>query len=207
MRGRLLEQGLEGTRFLVAHGGKETEAWVGVPGAHHVYNALAAIASAWLVTGWELARLARGLEGFSPAWGRCAWEEVRGVAIINDAYNSNPDSLTAALRTLASSKANRRVAVIGDMLELGEYAEEAHAGIGELVADLGIDLLCTYGEMAALTCQEATKAGIEALSFNSHQEIAEHLSSWLQPGDLVLVKGSRGMRMENVIEHLKGENP
>ena len=98
------------------------------------------------------------------------------------------------------------MAVIGDMLELGEYAEEAHWKAGRLVAKLGIDLLCTYGEMAALACEEAERAGTKSLGFVSHQEIAEHLSSWLVPGDLVLVKGSRGMEMEKVIEFLKGKD-
>ncbi len=205
VRAKVVEQNLEGSRFVVNLKGEETEVELRIPGLHHVYNALASIATAHLVSGLAPRDMAHALRGFTPAWGRCLREEVKGVTVINDAYNSNPDSLAAALKTLATATGGRRVAVVGDMLELGEYAQEAHRQAGRLAAELGIDLLCTYGELASLAAEEASKGGIDARSFTSHREIAELLSSWLKPGDLVLVKGSRGMRMERVIEMMKGE--
>ncbi len=203
VRAEVLSQGLEGTLFSVSHGGESVKARLKIPGRHHIYNALAAMASAILATGMGLQEAVRGIEDFSPAWGRCACETLKEITILNDAYNSNPDSLAAALHTLASSKANRRVAVIGDMLELGEYAEEAHRQAGRLAAELRIEMLCTYGELARMACQEASRMGMYACSFDSHAEVAEHLSTLLKPGDTVLVKGSRGMRMEEVIRLLK----
>ncbi len=207
IRAEVLEQTPQGSRFFVCRGEERALTEIGVPGTHHIYNALAAIGAATLVWPVGLKEIVKGLTSFSPPWGRCSWEYVNGVMVMNDAYNSNPDSLEAALRTIASMGAGSRVAVVGDMLELGEYEREAHRRAGRLVAELGIDLLCTYGDLAAVACEEAKRQGVKAMSFNSHGELADFLRGWLKEGDVVLVKGSRGMEMEKVIDELKKEEP
>ncbi len=205
LRGRALEHTCEGSRFIVEYGEEQAEAEIHLPGIHHLYNALAAIGAAMLASGMGLEEATRGLRNFRPAWGRCMWESVGGTRVINDAYNSNPDSLSAALRTLAGLPARRRIAVVGDMLELGEYSEKAHREMGAVAGEVKLDLLCTYGEFAALMGEEAAARGVKVERFSSHKDLARYLNEWLQEGDMVLVKGSRGMEMEKVIELLKGE--
>ncbi len=206
LRAKVMEHTCDGSRFLVTYQREEAEAEIYLPGTHHVYNALAAIGAAMLASGIGLEEATAGLKNFKPVWGRCMWESVNGVKIINDAYNSNPDSLTAALKTLTSLPANRHIAVVGDMLELGEYSKEAHRQLGRVASEVGLDLLCTYGELAALMGEEAASKGVMVESFSSHGELAQHLKRWLQEGDMVLVKGSRGMEMERVIALLRGKD-
>jgi len=131
---------------------------------------------------------------------------VGGIDFLDDSYNANPDSMRAALKTLVSmAPKGRRVAVLGRMAELGEHEEAEHHSMGEFAAELGIDLLVTAGETAALISKGAA-GRIEARAFGDQGEAAAHLADALRPGDLVLVKGSRSSAMEKVIEAFGGES-
>jgi len=130
----------------------------------------------------------------------------KGIRLVDDSYNSNPGALDAALKTLARLPAPRRVAVLGDMLELGEKEGEFHAGAGRTAARSGWDLLVTVGPLAKRMAEGAAAAGMDRariLPFADSIEAAEGIVPLLRENDLVLVKGSRGMRMERIIEALK----
>jgi UDP-N-acetylmuramoyl-tripeptide--D-alanyl-D-alanine ligase len=129
-----------------------------------------------------------------------------GIQIIDDTYNANPDSMKAALATIKQMRtAGRKIFVAGDMFELGSQAPELHSQVGALAARTDVDRLYASGEHAALVLAGAQKEGMPAANTitGSRDEILEDLKDWLQPGDLVLVKGSRGMAMEMVVQGLQ----
>jgi UDP-N-acetylmuramoyl-tripeptide--D-alanyl-D-alanine ligase len=125
-----------------------------------------------------------------------------GVIIYNDTYNANPDSMIVALRTLASANvAGKRIAVLGDMRELGEHGAEEHARVGREATNLGIDYVLTYGELAR-SINKAAKVEY-SLHYDQKNVLAEYLSELIAPGDAVLVKGSRGMKMEDIVTFIE----
>ena len=129
-------------------------------------------------------------------------KEIGGVEFIDDSYNANPDSMKAALRTLAELPADgKRIAVLGEMKELGAESERGHREVGETAAAFGIDRLIAIGNVAAAMAETAQHAGLEESTVvRSTSEAAELLSKTAAPGDLVLIKGSRAARTEEVIE-------
>jgi UDP-N-acetylmuramoyl-tripeptide--D-alanyl-D-alanine ligase len=130
-----------------------------------------------------------------------------GMTLINDAYNANPNSMELALETLVEVKGKgRAIAVLGDMLELGEFATEAHQQLGQKVSKLSIDFLLTLGEEAPVVVESAVrhKFPLERTKVvESHSEAASILREMVRNGDWILVKGSRGMAMEKIVEALK----
>jgi len=175
-------------------------------GETSVPNALAAAAAA-LAAGARLDQVAGGLARYAPAGGRMQARRLPGGArLIDDSYNANPQSMEAALRSLARLRGDgRALAVLGDMGELGAEAVPAHREAGALAARLGVDLLVALGEHAGEVGEGARAAGLDAARIHaggSHEEAARLLRALLEPGDWVLVKGSRSMRMERVIEAL-----
>ena len=130
--------------------------------------------------------------------------ELKGWHIINDAYNASPMSMRAAIKTTAElvGGRGRKLAVLGDMLELGDVAEEAHRTVGRELAEQHFTAAVTYGELGALIAEGAKACGLAAYHCATHQEAADKLHEILQEGDTVLFKGSRGMQMEKVIELL-----
>ncbi|MEW5900241.1 MAG: UDP-N-acetylmuramoyl-tripeptide--D-alanyl-D-alanine ligase [Acidobacteriota bacterium] len=131
---------------------------------------------------------------------------ARGVHVVDDSYNSNPRALQAALQGLASLPAKRKVAVLGDMLELGEREAEFHRRAGRQAAANGWDLLLTVGPLARLIAEEAVAAGLpssQVQAFDTVEEAAAAVPALIHDGDLVLVKGSRGVKTERVVEKLK----
>lgn len=178
------------------------------PGKTTVYSALAA-ASVGLSIGMERENVLSGLESFSSAEGSLRMEvsEWNGVTIINDSYNANPDSMRTALEFLmeysVKSSPGKRFAVLGDMLELGKISDNEHQKLGEYCASAGIDRLITVGNKASSIAQGAKTGGMQkADHFHNHQEAARSLASEIRPGDVVLIKGSRGSKMENVLQYL-----
>jgi UDP-N-acetylmuramoyl-tripeptide--D-alanyl-D-alanine ligase len=170
-------------------------------------NALAAAAAA-LAAGVSLADVAEGLRDYRPVAGRLSPIVLAGGGLlIDDTYNANPQSMEVALRTLARGEAiGRRIAVLGDMGELGEYGSEAHRNAGALAAQLGIDRLFAVGQHAGEVVSAARAAGMDASSLyagRDWEETAERALAALAPGDRVLVKGSRSMRMERIVAHLR----
>jgi UDP-N-acetylmuramoyl-tripeptide--D-alanyl-D-alanine ligase len=131
-----------------------------------------------------------------------------GALVIDDTYNANPQSMEAALDSLARLRgAGRAFAVLGDMGELGAHAEAGHRQIGARAGSLRVDALYALGRLAPLVCEAAQGAGLAAARAHvaaSHEQIARALRAELRAGDIVLVKGSRSMRMERVVEALTG---
>lgn len=201
-------RGLEGVRFVLEVGGARAAVELAVPGRHNVTNALAAAAAAHAL-GIGLETIARGLATFRPPPMRM--EIVRlpgGITVVNDAYNANPASMAAAVTTLAETPARRRLAVLGEMRELGAEAERLHQALGAAVARAGLDGLFLLGTHAAAVRAGAEAAGMAAeriVVAADHAELAAHLRTCCRPGDLVLLKGSRGAAMEEVLRHLGGE--
>jgi len=158
-------------------------------GRHNVYNALAAAAAAYAL-GVPGAVIKQGLEEFTPYDKRFQLEEHAGVALIDDSYNANPASMAAALTTLKEiCEEGRAVAVLGDMLELGQGTEEAHSELGRQAA-ANVQRLYVLGDLAGLIAEGALAAGMardQVLVAQSHEEIATDLLAWVKPGDCVLV--------------------
>lgn len=179
--------------------------WLGVqlrlPGVHNAANALAAITAGHAFNVPPL-RMQKALEGFRAPGRRMETVTIGGVTVLNDTYNANPDSMSAALRTLAGvAGTGRKIAVLGDMRELGEHAEEAHAAIGREAAGLGLDFLLTYGTLARRIHDAAGITG--AFHYDQKNMLAEYLAELVSTGDTVLVKGSRGMKMEDIVIFLE----
>ena len=136
--------------------------------------------------------------------------EVDQCLYINDAYNANPDSMEAAIRYLGSFPASRRIAVLGNMYELGRYAESCHRELASYWLEAGIDQLITVGNMAAWTGLEALRKGASTDCVHIETDIfqaVEHLKTETLPGDVILIKGSRAMGMEKIVHLVKeGDN-
>jgi UDP-N-acetylmuramoyl-tripeptide--D-alanyl-D-alanine ligase len=199
-----ITQSASGSEFTIREGAHRCRAQMPVPGVHMVQNALLAVA-AGRVFGLSLEECAAGLVAAPLTKARLQIKEVRGVQFIDDSYNANPDSMKAALRTLVELDADgKRIAVLGEMGELGEQSETGHREVGEEAATLRIDQLITIGEKGEAMARAAEKAGLEKTSaVKSTTEAAELLGEIAHPGDLVLVKGSRLARTEEVIEAFK----
>lgn len=191
------------TFTLVCEQGSEVVS-LSVPGRHNAYNALAAAAVA-LYLEFSLSDVALGLASARVTAMRMeVFESATGMTVINDAYNANPTSMRAALATLGDvATTGKRVAVLGDMAELGSLAELAHFDLGGVVAESGADVLVTVGALARRIADGALTAGMPAAAVRpcgSAAEASEVLDDLLAPGDVVLVKASRVMGLERVVE-------
>ena len=194
----ITEQGST-TTFTVHHSTFTQPVTIPTVGIHNVYNALAAMAVGY-VTGVDPAAAAAALANYVPAGMRQNLVQVGGVQVIEDCYNASPDSMRAALQTLGKLPVHRRYAVLGAMLELGDYAKEAHTQVGKMAAENGIDGVLAYGADAAYIVEAAKQAGLEnARLFDTKEALAQSLAQQVQPGDGVLFKGSRGMHLEDVM--------
>lgn len=194
----------DSTVFTVVAGEDRCKVELPTTGEHNVYDALAAIG-----VGRELEipleDAAAALKQYRPAGMRENVVEKGGVTVIEDCYNASPDSMKAMAETLTLKGApgRRKIAVIGDMLELGDYAEEAHALAGQYMAEAGIDLLITYGPMSKFAAQSAREHGLlRVFDFQDKADLTAKLTGMLKPGDVVAVKGSRGMQMEEIIQDI-----
>src|SRR5467141_825557 len=196
-----ITQSAEGSDFTILEGAHRCRAQLPVPGLHMIQNALLAVA-AGRIFGLSLEECAEGLAGAPLTKARLQIKEVHGVQFIDDSYNANPDSMKAALRTLVELDADgKRVAVLGEMRELGSESERGHREVGETAAMFGIDQLITIGDMGELIARAARAGGLEkTTAVRSTSEAAELLGEIAEPGDLILVKGSRSARTEQVIE-------
>ena len=169
-------------------------------GAHAAQNALAA-AAVGIAFKVSAPNIRRALGEFRPVAKRMEVTQVNGVTIMNDTYNANPDSAVAALQTLAGIRSRgKKVAVLGDMRELGGAAVAEHARVGAELEDLGIEYLFTFGERARHYHDRARV--MFAVHFREKNMLAEYLAELLAPGDAVLVKGSRAMKMEDIVTFL-----
>ena len=185
--------------------GEQKQLSIPMLGRHNVSNALAAVAAGH-VLGLTAEQIAEGLESLEMTGMRFECKRIGAYNIINDAYNASPMSMEASLTTLkeiAADKGKRSIAVLGDMLELGHVAVPAHQKVGQQAAAAGVCGLITLGEMGREIARGAREAGLEAVySFDTHEEAAAKLRELLQPEDTILFKGSRGMKMETIIDLL-----
>jgi UDP-N-acetylmuramoyl-tripeptide--D-alanyl-D-alanine ligase len=199
--------GRAGTQFRLVLPGRARRplAQIRVLGEHNVVNALAA-GAVGVALGLPAEAIVAGLARFRPAAMRSQIEHKQGVRIINDCYNANPVSMRAAIRLLAETPASgRRIAVLGDMLELGPTTAELHAEVGAYVAAQGIDALLTCGPLAHELAVGARAAGLDAArvaEFADAAVAAVGLLATVRAGDVVLVKASRGVRLERVVQAL-----
>jgi UDP-N-acetylmuramoyl-tripeptide--D-alanyl-D-alanine ligase len=176
-------------------------------GGHQVVNALFALA-AGAELGLTPAEAQAGLIECKPARMRMEPSDWNGVCVLNDAYNANADSMAVALQTLRDiPSAGRRVAVLGEMGELGAHSESAHEEVGLQAAKSGLDQLFTVGKMAGIIARAARQGGMRAIQeFTDIPAAAEGVRSFLKPGDIMLLKASRAARLERIMEVLRGSS-
>ena len=194
--------GLDGTRFKTKLYGGEHTIHIKVPGVHNIYNALISAACG---VHYKIGprQIIEGIENFSLTKMRMSVEKAGSVTIINDCYNSSPDSVNAALKVLATQN-TRKVAVLGDILEMGDFAKDAHTKIGEEVTNMGIDLLVTVGDNAKFIASGAKAMGAEnIIAFSKTEDAKEKISGFIKENDSVLIKASRGMHFEVLTEKIK----
>ncbi|WP_089718297.1 UDP-N-acetylmuramoyl-tripeptide--D-alanyl-D-alanine ligase [Candidatus Entotheonella palauensis] len=205
VRGRVCaDLGFDGLQCELDLEGATWPCHVALPGQHNLSNALAA-AAVGVVLNVPAREIVAGLEQYRGMYGRMAIRHLRdGVMMIDDSYNSNPDSMRAVLQFLQQVPGvARRLAVVGDMLELGEAGPSLHRDIGALAWQCGLDELIVLGELAAMMAEGAREAGMASSQIHtvtSHQEAVAVVERLAGSGDVVLVKGSRGMKMERVVE-------
>ena len=201
--------GRDGTIFRLLLPGKvrHTIVHIRVQGAHNVTNALAA-AAVGSVLGLPGAVIAQGLARFRPAAMRSQILMSQGIKIINDCYNANPASMKAAVQLLAQTASSRlKIAVLGDMLELGSEAVRMHEEVGDFVAHQGIDRMVACGPLAASLAEGARRGGMEGarvLEVSDAAAAATTVKAMAKQGDVVLVKASRGVKLEQVVQVLQG---
>ncbi len=208
---RLRGLGERGMSFTLRIGGNEARVKMRGLGAHNVQNALAAAGMAY-AAGLQFKDIVTGLESFVPFEKRLQVQRLTGgIRLVNDTYNANPASVLAALETLRQmGNSHRKVVILGDMLELGTQSVAAHQAIGRQVALIGFDALLAVGIFAEVLVAAAWKDGMsreKAKVFTDKEQISAWLrqeiaAGDLKPGDWVLVKGSRGMRMETITHDL-----
>lgn len=194
----------EGQTLFICHlpDGKSAPFSLPMIGRHNLYNVLAAIAAGYAL-GLSCEEMQQGLQALESTKMRFEYKKVKEYHVINDAYNASPMSMAAAIDTLTEMAGGRRIAVLGDMLELGQVSAEAHANVGKKLAEKQMDAAVTYGDMAALIAKTAAANGVPFVRHcASREEAAAVLHSYLQPGDSILFKGSRGMQMEKIIDLL-----
>jgi UDP-N-acetylmuramoyl-tripeptide--D-alanyl-D-alanine ligase len=195
--------GLRGIEFTVHQGSRKLHAKMGVLGTHTVHSALAAVLVA-VHLGMAFEEAVGGLMEVEKGIRLVVGQGIRGSTVLDDTYNANPQSTLAALNLLAEMD-GRKVAVLGDMLELGSYEEEGHRLVGRR-AGLVADWLLTVGARARWIAEEAQHHGRRALvveSFEARNEAVARLHSGLRPGDFVLVKGSRGMELDEIVSAIR----
>ncbi len=196
-----ITQSSTGSEFTMLEGAHRCRAQLPVPGIHMVQNAMLAVA-AGRTFGLSIEECAVGLASTPLTKARLQIKEIDGIQFIDDSYNANPDSMKAALRTLVELDTDgRRIAVLGEMGELGSESERGHREVGEAAAALRIDELITVGATGSAIAIAAQKAGLaESVAVDSPNAAAELLAKRAAPGDLILIKGSRSARMERVLE-------
>lgn len=194
------------TSFVINYLGKSIEAEVPAEGKHIVYDALAAFCVGILCK-IPAEDCVKALKEYVPVGLRQHTVEKNGVKIMVDCYNASPTSVEASLTVLSDMKAEgRKIAVIGDMLELGGRSAELHARIADFAAGLKLDCLLCLGEESKYIASRSEEIGkIPAIHFTDKEDLADYLKSNIKSGDLVSVKGSRGMKLEEVIKSVWGE--
>ena len=193
--------GLWGTDATICSGSRKLRVHIPLPGRHMIYNAMAAVAAGYEY-GLSNEEIIRGIAGIESTDGRSNIIKTREYTVIDDCYNANPVSMKAAIDLLKTAD-TRKVAVLGDMFELGERKDEFHAQIGEYAADAGIDVLVAIGELSKKMAEAARNhGGIEVYEFATGDEATESLFKILKTDDSILVKASHGMKLDTIVNLL-----
>jgi len=207
---KIILRGFEGTQVILSVSGKPLDLELSIPGKFHVHNAAAATAIGYALN-LPFDAIVKGLGDFRPAAMRTRIYDLFGIKIIDDSYNASPRSMDAAislLMELMSHSGGRGIAVLADMLELGDESVAAHRRLGRHVAKAGVHELYLFGSMAQKVAEGALEEKMpdEAVHiYENHAQIVAMLREVSKKGDVILIKGSRGMRMERVVRGLRGE--
>jgi UDP-N-acetylmuramoyl-tripeptide--D-alanyl-D-alanine ligase len=196
--------GVQGTSFEVVSNGEAIQATLPLLGEHSIYNALAGVAVG-LQYGVSLTVAAGSLASLKAAERRGEIFEHDGVTIINDCYNSNPKALASMVRSLSQVPGKRHIVIAGEMLELGPSGEELHAQSGRLMGESGVDFVIGVRGMARHIVEGAAAASVDAEFVATPEEAGEWMRRNLKLGDVVLVKASRGVRLERALETWMGK--
>jgi len=195
---------LNGLHVRYRAGEREGSFTLSMLGAHNASNAIAGLAVA-LEAGVDLDSAVAALASLTAGDQRGQVIEIAGAAILNDSYNSNPEALRSMIQTLAARPARRRILVAGEMLELGEHGVALHAACGRAAAEAGLDLVAGVQGNAEHLATAACAGGVASLFLPDAESAGRWLSQNLRPGDVVLVKGSRGVHLERAIEAVKDQ--
>lgn len=201
--------GEDGIEITLEYRNKDYLVPLKVPGVHNVNNAMLAF-SVGLELGLIPEDIILGLSSYTGS--KMRMDIVRtpfGIKVINDSYNASPDSMKSALDVLSNLDCDRRIAILGDMFEIGEYTERAHRKVGEFVFDSGVDYLITLGKDSKYISAGAVDIGFEAsnvFNFEKYELMEAFIGSFIKEKDGILVKGSRGMKMERAVEFIIGRN-
>lgn len=211
VRAEDIEQTERGLRFTICFGDTRTTVELPCVGRHNIYNALAAFA-AGVIFGIAPRDAGKALANYIPSGMRQRVRELGGVAFVEDCYNANPDSMRAAINALCDLRSKRRIVVLGPMLELGRMTPKAHHEVGAYAASKGVDIVYTYSANglyesgAQLIARGAGDNGIaDRRIFDDPKALADDLFHTLQPGDAVLFKASRGIKLEDALNALYEE--
>ena len=197
-----IKSSISGLSFELCVSGQSIEIRSGLSGYFNVYNCLAAAAAAYLC-GIGLQDVKKGIESFGGVDMRFQVREAEGAVFIYDVYNANPSSMEESLKDLSrlfksgGGKYRRAVAALGDMLELGDYAVEAHRRLGRMLSEGGVDLFVAVGALMSHAINEFKGVSVY---FKDSQKAADAINGLINKGDIVLIKGSRGMKMERIME-------
>jgi len=197
--------GEENSEFELEINNKNYKINVPVPGEHFIYNSLCAIAIG-LKTGINLKKIINGINSFELTGKRNEIKQINNLKIINDYYNASYDSMKASLEVLSKIEGKRKIAILGDMLELGEYSEELHKKVGYEVINNNIDILISIGDLAKYISNGAKEKGnIDIYEFNSNAECIEKLKEIIKKEDVILLKASNRMNFKEISEFLQNE--
>lgn len=200
VRARDIVTGAQGTTFTIVDRGYGTfPASIPTAGLHTVSDALSAYAAATRL-GLDPALCAAALSRYQTTGMRQNIVEKGGVTVIEDCYNASPDSMKAALSVLQALPNKRKIALLGDMLELGEATEEGHRHTGEWAAEAGVEVLIAYGSHSAAMAQAAKAQGVTTVHCQNAQEVLQCLRKFVQPGDALLAKASHAMKLEDLLQ-------
>jgi UDP-N-acetylmuramoyl-tripeptide--D-alanyl-D-alanine ligase len=195
-------KGADGSEFDVVIANSRVHAWLPLVGSHNVLNALAAVAVA-VERGLKLAEAVDALGRFTPPDKRGQVVQLGNITVVNDCYNSNPKALQAMVDALAAMPARRRIVVAGEMLELGSAGEDLHRQAGRHMAEKKVDALVGVRGLAQAMVESAAEAGVRAQFVATSEAAGEWLARETREGDVVLLKASRGVKLEKALETWK----
>ncbi len=201
------ELGEEGVKFSLEYGGEVMNLSLPVPGAHNAVNAAIAAAAA-MEAGANRDVVVNGLASLSLTGGRLKIKKSHEVTVIDDTYNAAPESVKSALKTLASFDGKRKIAILGGMNELGDMSEASHRDVGKFAAESGTDVIITIGEKGNMIAEGARSvckaSGVQVITFDTKEGLEAELAGLIKDGDTVLVKASRTIGLETVVEAICG---